>query len=164
VERLLDTVALSGGRRADDGPADHPAPTEDPLLLRDRAIVETKQRADWLYRELEERLPEFDEPIKINLNGCPNSCARFQVADIGLMGSLVALPDGKKVDGYQVHLGGHLGEEARFGRKVRGVKVPAYELADYVERLLRRYLNTRQEGEPFHRWAERAPEGWVKQP
>src|SRR5207248_570609 len=88
------------------------------------AIVETKQRADWLYRELEERLPEFDEPIRINLNGCPNSCARFQVADIGLMGSLVGRPDGTRGDAYQVHLGGHLGEDRRFGRKVKGVKVP----------------------------------------
>ncbi|MGH9195458.1 MAG: nitrite/sulfite reductase, partial [Acidimicrobiia bacterium] len=86
------------------------------------AIVETKQRADWLYRELEDRLPDFDEPIRINVNGCPNSCARFQVADIGLMGTLITLPDGARADGYQVHLGGTLGDETRFGRKVRGLK------------------------------------------
>jgi sulfite reductase (ferredoxin) len=126
------------------------------------AIVETKQRADWLYRELEERLPGFDEPIRINLNGCPNSCARFQVADIGLMGSLTTKPDGTKVDAYQVHLGGHLGDESRLGRKVKGLKVPAADLARYVERLLRRYLSTRQEGERFHQWAVRAEEGWLK--
>lgn len=126
------------------------------------AIVETKQRADWLYRELEERLPDFDEPININVNGCPNSCARFQVADIGLMGSLVGRPDGTRADGFQVHLGGHLGDGYRMGRKVRGVKVPAYELADYVERLLRRYLATRSEGEPFHEWSARADESWLK--
>jgi sulfite reductase (ferredoxin) len=126
------------------------------------AIVETKQRADWLYRELEERLPDFDEPLRINLNGCPNSCARFQVADIGLMGSLVTKPDGTKTDGFQVHLGGHLGEDQRFGRKVRGLKVPAHELADYVERLLRRYLSSRGDGERFCDWAERAREEWLR--
>jgi sulfite reductase (ferredoxin) len=128
------------------------------------AIVETKQRADWLYRELEDRLPDFDEPIRINLNGCPNSCARFQVADIGLMGSLITLPDGTKGDAYQVHLGGHLGEDYRFGRKVRGLKVPAADLANYLERLLRRYLATRteEEEEGFHTWAVRAPEEWLK--
>ena len=126
------------------------------------AIVETKQRADWLYRELEERLPDFDEPIQINVNGCPNSCARFQVADIGLMGSLITLPNGNKADGFQVHLGGHLGEEHRFGRKVKGLKVPAQDLADYLERLLRRFLATKQEGEPFHRWAQRASEEWLR--
>ena len=126
------------------------------------AIVETKQRANWLYQELEERLPDFDEPIGINVNGCPNSCTRFQVADIGLMGSLVSRPDGTKVDGFQVHLGGHLGDERSLGRKVRGVKVPAYELADYVERVLRRYMATRTEGESFHLWARRAEPEWIK--
>ncbi|MDQ4149962.1 MAG: nitrite/sulfite reductase [Actinomycetota bacterium] len=126
------------------------------------AIVETKARADWLYRELEDRLPEFDEPIRININGCPNSCCRFQVADIGLMGSLGTKPDGTKIDAYQVHLGGHLGEDYRFGRKVKGVKVPAHELADYVERLLRRYLATRRDGEQFHQWSARAQEAWLK--
>ncbi|HYR63175.1 MAG TPA: nitrite/sulfite reductase [Actinomycetota bacterium] len=126
------------------------------------AIVETKHRADWLYRELEERLPDFDEPIRINLNGCPNSCARFQVADIGLMGSLITASDGTKVDGYQVSLGGHLGDDHRFGRKVKRLKVPASELANYVERLLRRYLATRSDSEPFHVWAARAPEDWLQ--
>ncbi|MFN2525315.1 MAG: nitrite/sulfite reductase [Actinomycetota bacterium] len=126
------------------------------------AIVETKQRADWLYRELEERLPDFDEPIRINLNGCPNSCARFQVADIGLMGSLISRPDGTKVDGYQVHLGGHLGVDHALARKLRGFKVPAAELADYVERLLRRYISSRNAKEPFHEWAVRAEEGQLR--
>ncbi|HVL50374.1 MAG TPA: nitrite/sulfite reductase, partial [Actinomycetota bacterium] len=126
------------------------------------AIVETKSRADWLYRELEERLPGFDEPIRINLNGCPNSCARFQIADIGLMGSLMTKPDGTKIDGFQVHLGGHLGDDYRFGRKVKGLKVPAHTLADYVEKLLRTYLATRTSGEKFHDWSARAPEAWLK--
>ncbi len=54
------------------------------------AIVETKQRGSQLIDELERRLPDFDEPLTINLNGCPNACARIQVADIGLKGQLVA--------------------------------------------------------------------------
>jgi sulfite reductase (ferredoxin) len=126
------------------------------------AIVETKQRADWLYRELEERLPDFDQPLRINLNGCPNSCARFQVADIGLMGSLVTRSDGTKGDAYQVHLGGRLGEPHRFARKVRGLKVPAHELADYLERLLRNYMTTRKDDEPFGDWALGAREEWLR--
>jgi sulfite reductase (ferredoxin) len=104
------------------------------------ALAETKMRAQWLYRELEERLPDFDEEIRINVNGCPNSCARFQVADIGLMGAVMSRPNGTKVDGYLVHLGGGLGEGCAFGRKARGVRVAAEDLADYVEALLRRYL------------------------
>src|SRR5690606_36695314 len=53
------------------------------------AIVETKARGNWLIEELERRLPDFDEPLTININGCPNSCARIQVADTCLKGQLV---------------------------------------------------------------------------
>ncbi len=107
------------------------------------AIVETKARAQWLYRELEERLPDFDEDIRINVNGCPNSCARFQIADIGLMGCVMQNGDGTRSDGYLVHLGGHLGTDAALGKKVRGVRVSGADAADYVERLIRRYLKQR---------------------
>jgi sulfite reductase (ferredoxin) len=122
------------------------------------AIVETKARGSSLIDELERRLPDFDEPVSINLNGCPNSCARIQVADIGLKGQLVTGPDGEQVEGYQVHLGGSLGLEPGFGRKVRGLKVTAAELPDYVERLLTRFRAERAEGERFAQWAARASE------
>jgi len=107
------------------------------------ALVETKHRADWLYRELEERLPEFAEELRINVNGCPNSCARFQCADIGLMGAMMPRPDGTRSDAFLVHLGGQLGENLAFGRKAKGVRVFGEDLADYVELLVRRYLEKR---------------------
>ncbi|MFD4786460.1 nitrite/sulfite reductase [Streptomyces sp. NPDC058459] len=122
------------------------------------AIVETKARGSALIDELERRLPEFDEPITINLNGCPNACARIQVADIGLKGQLMMDEDGRQVEGYQVHLGGALGLEAGFGRKVRGLKVTSRELPDYVERVLRRFEAERTDGERFAVWAARASE------
>ncbi|MDW6059200.1 nitrite/sulfite reductase [Streptomyces sp. FXJ1.4098] len=122
------------------------------------AIVETKARGSSLIDELERRLPEFDEPITINLNGCPNACARIQVADIGLKGQLVMDDNGDQVEGYQVHLGGALGLEAGFGRKVRGLKVTSAELPDYIERVLRRFQEEREEGERFATWAARASE------
>ena len=117
------------------------------------AIVETKQRARDLYAELDRRLPGFDTPITINVNGCPNSCARFQLADIGLKGSIV---DGE--EGFQVHLGGSLGADPSFGRKLRGLKVGADALPDYVERLLRHYQAGRKAGESFASWVRRADE------
>ncbi|MBP8537750.1 nitrite/sulfite reductase [Streptomyces sp. MK37H] len=126
------------------------------------AIVETKARGSWLIDELERRLPEFNEPITINLNGCPNACARIQVADIGLKGQLVMDDNGQQVEGYQVHLGGALGLEPGFGRKVRGLKVTAAELPDYVERLLRRFQEEREDGERFATWAGRASEDALK--
>ncbi|MFV5993481.1 nitrite/sulfite reductase [Streptomyces sp. NPDC056231] len=120
------------------------------------AIVETKARGASLIDELERRMPEFDEPLTININGCPNACARIQTADIGLKGQLVLDADGNQVEGYQVHLGGALGLEAGFGRKVRGLKVTSAELPDYVERVLGRFQAEREDGERFATWAARA--------
>lgn len=122
------------------------------------AIVETKARGASLIDELERRVPEFDEPLTININGCPNACARIQVADIGLKGQLMLDADGNQVEGYQVHLGGALGLEAGFGRKVRGLKVTAAELPDYVERVLKRFQAEREDGERFAAWTARASE------
>jgi sulfite reductase (ferredoxin) len=122
------------------------------------AIVETKGRAAELVDELERRIPELDTPISIHLNGCPNSCARIQVADIGLKGQLVLDDDGNSVEGFQVHLGGGLGLEAGFGRKLRGHKVTSSGLTDYVESVVRRFLEERHEGERFAAWAARADE------
>jgi sulfite reductase (ferredoxin) len=124
------------------------------------AIVETKARAMTLIDELERRLPGFDAPVTINVNGCPNSCARIQTADIGLKGSLVTDASGRQVEGFQIHLGGTLtGGDASgsgFGRKVRGLKATAEELPDYVERVLRRFDAARQPAETFAAWTLRA--------
>ncbi len=126
------------------------------------AIVETKARAADLIAELERRLPDFDAPVTINVNGCPNSCARIQTADIGLKGSLVTGPDGTQVEGFQVHLGGSLnggdGTGSGFGRKLRGLKTTAEDLPDYVERVLRRFEAAREPGESFAAWTVRATE------
>ncbi|MGW0226960.1 nitrite/sulfite reductase [Actinopolymorpha singaporensis] len=122
------------------------------------AIVETKKRAHDLIDELERRIPELDVPVTVNLNGCPNSCARIQVADIGLKGQIVLDRDGNQVEGYQVHLGGGLGLDAGFGRKLRGLKVTSAELPDYIERVVRHYLDQREPQERFAQWVTRAPQ------
>ncbi|WP_019631503.1 nitrite/sulfite reductase [Actinomadura atramentaria] len=124
------------------------------------AIVETKQRAMDLVDELEKRLPDFDQPLSINVNGCPNACARIQVADIGLKGQLVVDENGDQVEGFQIHLGGQLG--ATFGKKVRGLKTTSDGLTDYVERVVRNYDAQRADGETFAAWARRADEADLK--
>ena len=129
------------------------------------ALVETKGRAETIRTELERRMPDFDTPITINVNGCPNSCARFQVADIGFKGIVqkVRQPDGSFVDAeaFQVHLGGQLGAEAAFGRKFRGLKVTAAEAPDYAERILTGYRQRRTAGESFASYVSRAEEEWL---
>ncbi|MGV1007367.1 MAG: nitrite/sulfite reductase [Dermatophilaceae bacterium] len=123
------------------------------------ALVETKARARSVVEDLEARLSGFDAPISIHVNGCPNSCARFQVADIGLKGMVVTGADGRSVEAYQVHLGGSLGGNAQLARKTRALKVEAEQLSDYVERLARRYLDGRESAdESFAHWAHRVDE------
>ena len=126
------------------------------------AIVETKARATDLVHELERRFPDMDTPITVNVNGCPNACARTQVADIGLKGQLVLDDDGRQVEGFQVHLGGGIGltepVENVFGRKLRAHKVTSTDLDDYVSSLVRAYLAERTEGESFAAWVARADE------
>lgn len=126
------------------------------------AIVETKARTANLVAELEDRLPTFDQPLTINVNGCPNSCARFQVADIGFKGSLVTDDNGETVEGFQVHLGGSLGPDSNFGRKLRAHKVTADEMPDYIERVTGKFLAEREPDESFAEWTARAEEAELR--
>ncbi len=128
------------------------------------AIVETKDTAARAVEEIEERFAGTDlpAPLSLHVNGCPNSCARVQTADVGLKGQLITDDDGNKVPGFQVHLGGGLAsqdrDEAGLGRTVRGLKVAADDIADYVERVARRYDADREGDETFAQWAHRADE------
>ena len=126
------------------------------------AIVDTKDRARDLVDELERRIPDLDTPITINVNGCPNACARTQVADFGLKGQLVMDDAGNQVEGFQVHLGGSIGfageVEDNFGRKLRAHKVTSTALDDYVTTVVRNYLADRTEAETFAQWVARADE------
>jgi sulfite reductase (ferredoxin) len=122
------------------------------------AIVETKTRAGATVLELERRLPTFDAPLTVHVNGCPNSCARIQTADLGFKGQIVTTEAGEQVEGFQVHLGGGYGHDAGFGRKLRGHKVTADELPDYVERVVRAFDSGREPDETFAHWAGRADE------
>lgn len=126
------------------------------------AIVDTKERSRLLIGELEQRFPDLDTPISVNVNGCPNACARTQVADIGLKGQLVLNDDGEQVEGFQVHLGGALGLEPAFGRKLRAHKVTSDGLDDYVSNVVRAFLADRIEGEAFATWVTRADEAALR--
>ena len=125
------------------------------------SFAETRVRAQSLVPDLEKRLADLnaqlDVPVTVNLNGCPNSCARIQVADIGFKGQMVDEGDGP-VEGFQVHLGGSLGLDSGFGRKLRQHKVTSVELGDYIERVVRNFIAQRNDGERFAEWAVRADE------
>ncbi|MFF0541947.1 nitrite/sulfite reductase [Nocardia thailandica] len=130
------------------------------------SFVETRKRSQVLAPELEQRLAdinaELDVPITININGCPNSCGRSQIADIGFKGQLVDDGEGNQVEGFQVHLGGSLGLDSGFGRKLRQHKVTSDELGDYIERVVRNFAKNRETDERFAVWAVRADEAELR--
>jgi sulfite reductase (ferredoxin) len=127
------------------------------------SFAETRGRAQDLVPELEHRLEDINSqlgvPITVNINGCPNSCARIQVADIGFKGQMVDDGHGGSVEGFQVHLGGSLGLDSGFGRKLRQHKVTSDELGDYIDRVVRNFIKHRSDGERFAQWVVRAEEG-----
>ena len=109
------------------------------------AITETKSFSRWLVEELEERLPGFDQHLKLHVTGCPNSCGQHWIADIGIEGKKIKL-NGRMVDAYYFCLGGALGLNQAIARAV-GYRCPATEVPESIERLLRRYLAEGNEGE-----------------
>ena len=117
------------------------------------AIVETKQRAAELIEHLERRVGDIPGSLRINLNGCPNACAQYQVADIGLQGGIARLPDGGRVQGFILHIGGRLGTDAGFGRRVSSKALPAEDAKYAVERLVRAYAAERPADGTFALWA-----------
>ncbi len=72
------------------------------------AITETKSFSRWLVEELEERLPGFEQHLKLHVTGCPNSCGQHWIADIGIEGKKIKV-DGRQQDAYYFCVGGAVG-------------------------------------------------------
>jgi sulfite reductase (ferredoxin) len=117
------------------------------------AITETKGFTRWLVDELEERLPGFDQQLKLNVSGCPNSCGQHWVADIGIEGKKIK-HEGKLTDAFYFCLGGAVGQHAAIARPV-GYRCPAPLVPEAIERLLRHYLADRLPEENLRAWFSR---------
>jgi len=117
------------------------------------AITETKSFSRWLVGELEDRLPDFDQHLKLHVTGCPNSCGQHWIADIGIEGKKIKLAD-RMVDAYYFCVGGALGLHQGTARPV-GYRCPATEVPDALERILRIYLKRREAGENLRRFFAR---------
>ncbi|HVI09983.1 MAG TPA: nitrite/sulfite reductase [Candidatus Binatia bacterium] len=117
------------------------------------AITETKSFSRWLVEELEDRMPGFDQHLKLHVTGCPNSCGQHWIADVGLEGKKLKI-GGQTVDAYYFCLGGALGLNQSVARPV-GYRCAANEVPDALERLLRRYLEGREAGENLRRFFAR---------
>ena len=117
------------------------------------ALTETKSFARWLTEELDQRLPGFQEQLKLHITGCPNSCGQHWIADIGIEGKKIK-QDGRMVDAYYFCVGGSVGEFASIARPV-GYRCAASQVPDAIERLLREFNEQRAAGENLHRFFAR---------
>jgi sulfite reductase (ferredoxin) len=125
------------------------------------AITETKSFSRWLVGELEDRLPDFDQHVKLHVTGCPNSCGQHWIADIGIEGKKIKLAD-RMVDAYYFCVGGALGLHQGTARPV-GYRCPATEVPDALERILRIYLKRREAGENLRRFFARHSDAELRQ-
>ena len=117
------------------------------------ALTETKSFARWLAEELEDRLPAFQEQLKLHITGCPNSCGQHWIADIGIEGKKIKV-DGDMVDAYYFCVGGSLGQFASIARPV-GYRCAATDVPDAIERLLNAFNTRRDNGEPLRQFLAR---------
>jgi sulfite reductase beta subunit-like hemoprotein len=117
------------------------------------AITETKHRLRQIVAHLESKLL-WDEPLRIHLNGCPNTCGQHPIGDIGLQGCKARLNDGTQVEAYDIGLGGRLGAEEKFVRSISR-KVPADKVHLALENLLREYQARRHADETFGKFVDR---------
>jgi ferredoxin-nitrite reductase len=99
--------------------------------------------------------------LTLHMDGCPHACAQHWVGDIGFQGTAATLPDGTKQEGFDIILGGGIGEMPRIGRQVIR-RVPASEVKFVVERLVWAYLRERQDGETFQQWCLRVGDEHLK--
>ena len=117
------------------------------------AITETKGFTRWLEEEMEVRLPEFDQQLKLHVTGCPNSCGQHWIADVGIEGKKIK-QNGAMVDAYYFCVGGSAGGHSAIARPV-GYRCAATLVPESLERLLRGYLEARQVSESLRSFLSR---------
>ncbi|MCC5876831.1 MAG: NADPH-dependent assimilatory sulfite reductase hemoprotein subunit [Candidatus Sumerlaeia bacterium] len=108
------------------------------------ALAEAERAMPVLITQLEER-GFGNESIVMRMSGCPNSCSRAPVAEIGLIG--------RAPQKYNIYTGGDF-EGLRLNELFKE-NVPFDDLADEIAALFKRWHAERNEGEAFGDWSHR---------
>jgi sulfite reductase beta subunit-like hemoprotein len=123
------------------------------------AVTQSRGLADAIGSKLEEEGLAEIGGVRINISGCTNSCGQHHASDIGFFGA-ERRAHGKSLPGYQMLLGGHIGDEQiHFGEKA--LRLPAKNAPEAVARVVRRFAEERGAGETFQGWLARS--GGAKQ-
>ena len=116
------------------------------------ALTETKGLLKEVVDYLDEQI-QLDEPIRIHINGCPNSCGQQQIADIGLLGGKTKTSKGM-VEAYTISVGGHLNGKGKFNTQLKGRIAKDY-VAPVLKEMILFYKQERKQGEKFGNFVER---------
>jgi ferredoxin-nitrite reductase len=118
------------------------------------SVTETKTRLGELIEHLEGRFGEAIAPLRLNLDGCPHSCAQHWVGDLGFQGTTARDGEGRRRPAYDIFVRGGLGLEPAIGRPLFR-RVPTEALNGSVEGLVRGWLDGRTDGESFTSFTRR---------
>ncbi len=118
------------------------------------AVTQSRGLAKSIGEKLEEEGLAEIGGVRINISGCTNSCGQHHASDIGFFG-VERRAHGKSLPGYQMLLGGYVGEEQiHFGEKA--LRVPAKAAPEAVARVVRRFAAERTAAETFQGWLARS--------
>jgi len=99
--------------------------------------------------------------IHIKMSGCPNGCAQHHVASIGFYGASIKVGE-HTIPAYIPHVGGRYeGGEVAFGERLK-LRLPAKRVPEAIERWIRHYESTREDGEPWDVFAARVGSGQLE--
>ncbi len=117
------------------------------------AIVETKTKAKELFEYLDKEFPNFQEELMISVTGCPNNCAQYSIADIGIVGCKVKVNDSPQ-DAFRIFLGGRLGHNAQFGQAMRKRYLHT-NIHTTLKELMSFYFKEKENSENFREFVDR---------
>ena len=118
------------------------------------AVTQSRGLANAIGQKLEEEGLAEVGGVRINISGCTNSCGQHHASDIGFFGA-ERRAHGKSLPGYQMLLGGYVGEEQiHFGEKA--LRLPAKNAPEGAARVIRRFNDERSAGETFQGWLARS--------
>ena len=118
------------------------------------AVTQSRGLANAIGEKLEEEGLAEVGGVRINISGCTNSCGQHHASDIGFFGA-ERRAHGKSLPGYQMLLGGYVGEEQiHFGEKA--LRLPAKNAPEGAARVIRRFNDERNAGETFQGWLARS--------
>jgi sulfite reductase beta subunit-like hemoprotein len=101
---------------------------------------------------------ELTRRLNVKISGCPNGCGQHHVASIGFTGASIKVGD-HTIPAYIPHVGGVFeGADVAFGTRLK-LRLPSKRVPEAVERWIKHYESTREDGEEWNGFVGRVGTG-----